>query len=413
MDGVDDPDVFALVLVQQFLAERGWQKALREVELAAGSTYYEGRAPRGSMLLEMVYKDFEHRMVESPVNEENARIQAEEDELLHGGEDDFPQSLMSNLEGLHSSNIISVVSTEQKVITGAGDGTVQCLDMEGIIHWRTPLSHGGVLSLAIKQAQRDDETLLLLGTMDGSVIVLNATSGIFLASDRPHNKYCVRSIWSPDGTQVVSCAWSGSLAIHTYSGSTVNGDDSSPTDMGMTNCTLRRLHVETYTGAVQDVEWIHEGGLVAVALKGTNYLRLFNTVTLREDRRINMNALGDDHVSFSATQLRRSPCGRFLLVSSDGPRLIMFRLSDWSQARSFYGLPIENFHQPATAWHRSGFYIFVGAAGGQLFVYHVGSSRVVATLRIHDKNVRGLHYDSERNLLVTCSFDRTVKIFQH
>lgn len=53
MDGFEDPDIFALILVQQFLAERGWDKALHEVELAAGIKYYDGRAPRGSMLLEV------------------------------------------------------------------------------------------------------------------------------------------------------------------------------------------------------------------------------------------------------------------------------------------------------------------------------------------------------------------------
>lgn len=42
-----------------------------------------------------------------------------------------------------------------------------------------------------------------------------------------------------------------------------------------------RLHVETYAAAVQDVEWIDAGRLVAVALKGSNYLRIFNTVTFK------------------------------------------------------------------------------------------------------------------------------------
>ena len=39
-----------------------------------------------------------------------------------------------------------------------------------------------------------------------------------------------------------------------------------------------------------------------------------------------MNAMGDDHVSFSASHLAVSPCRRFLLVSTDGSRIIMFRV---------------------------------------------------------------------------------------
>jgi hypothetical protein len=85
----------------------------------------------------------------------------------------------------------------------------------------------------------------------------------------------------------------------------------------------------------------------------------------------------------------------------------------WEQARNFYGLPVEKFHQPATAWHRSGMYIFAGALGGHLYIYHVGSAKVVATVKVHDKNVRGLDYDPIRNVLVTCSFDRTVKVLEN
>ena len=47
-----------------------------------------------------------------------------------------------------------------------------------------------------------------------------------------------------------------------------------------------------------------------------------------------MNALGDDHVSFSATALALSPCGHYLLVSTEGPRIIMFRVKGVSTTAS-------------------------------------------------------------------------------
>ena len=37
-----------------------------------------------------------------------------------------------------------------------------------------------------------------------------------------------------------------------------------------------------------------------------------------------MNALGDDHVSFSAAHLAASACGRLLLVSGDNGRLVVY-----------------------------------------------------------------------------------------
>ena len=43
---------------------------------------------------------------------------------------------------------------------------------------------------------------------------------------------------------------------------------------------------------------------------------------MQEVGRINMNARGDDHVSFSAAHLALT--GKYLLVSTDGPRIIMY-----------------------------------------------------------------------------------------
>ena len=46
-------------------------------------------------------------------------------------------------------------------------------------------------------------------------------------------------------------------------------------------------------------------------------------MTVVEERRINLNVVGDDFVSFSAQHLALSPDGEFVLVSTDNGRLIM------------------------------------------------------------------------------------------
>ena len=78
----------------------------------------------------------------------------------------------------------------------------------------------------------------------------------------------------------------------------------------------------------------------------------------------------------------------------------------WFQVRSIIGLPAEQFHQFSAAWHRSGHYIMAAAAHGAVCVYHLGSAKRVATVAAHTKNVRGLSYDGEHNLLLTCRWVR-------
>lgn len=59
-------------------------------------------------------------------------------------------------------------------------------------------------------------------------------------------------------------------------------------------------------------------------------------------------------------------------------------------------------------------YVYAAAAGGTCIVFHVGSGKQVSTLpQPHRANVRSMHYDAERNLLTTCSFDKAIKVYGH
>ena len=123
--------------------------------------------------------------------------------------------------------------------------------------------------------------------------------------------------------------------------------------------------------------------------------------------------------------------------------------------RSLFGLPTERFHHYSAAWHGSGRFILAGglwcaasvvdgrstagaapsddcsleesclpiclpayprpcaaASHGRVCIFQLGSARLVATVAAHAaSNVRGLCLDAPNNLLFTCSFDRTVRVF--
>jgi hypothetical protein len=121
----------------------------------------------------------------------------------------------------------------------------------------------------------------------------------------------------------------------------------------------------------------------------------------------------DDHLAVSPMRLSFSPDARHLLVALDGPRLLMLRAADWSRCRAFCGLRVAQFHNHALAWHRDGFYFYASADGAAVHVYHVGTGKVAARLEGHHRvNVRDLDVDHGRNLLATCSFDKTVVVYR-
>ena len=152
----------------------------------------------------------------------------------------------------------------------------------------------------------------------------------------------------------------------------------------------------------------------------------------------------------------------------------LYRSAGWTQLRFMVGLPIEQFHHFCAAFDASGTHVMAGgaprpapparspvpgrpptlhcclppaawppaqcsaatrgvanrhltpcapprvplcpgpaaAAHGGLAIFHVGSAKRVALLPAHARNVRGLAVDGAANLLLTCSFDRTVKVWE-
>lgn len=165
------------------------------------------------------------------------------------------------------------------------------------------------------------------------------------------------------------------------------------------------------SAAVQDVVLLPDGRTVVVGVRDSNYLVTFDLETPESRSKINMNERDDEHVSFYAQQLHVSPCGRYLLVATEGPRMFVLRIGSWQRVRSMYGLPVETFHKACVSWHGSSRWLFAAAAGGRVFVFHVGSCKEVRQLSGHKINVRDMHYDASRKLLATCSFDKTVKVW--
>ena len=118
--------------------------------------------------------------------------------------------------------------------------------------------------------------LLLAGAMDGSVTVLQADTGTVLWRHKAHAKYCVRVRWAADSRHFVSCSWDRTLCVFSHS-------------PGTDGPQCRLLKSETYLSQVQDVEFIpgaeQSNQLLAVALKSTNYLRLFDMLHLKVNHR--------------------------------------------------------------------------------------------------------------------------------
>eukprot|EP00199_Chlamydomonas_sp_CCMP681_P002158 CAMPEP_0119103270 /NCGR_PEP_ID=MMETSP1180-20130426/1744_1 /TAXON_ID=3052 ORGANISM="Chlamydomonas cf sp, Strain CCMP681" /NCGR_SAMPLE_ID=MMETSP1180 /ASSEMBLY_ACC=CAM_ASM_000741 /LENGTH=419 /DNA_ID=CAMNT_0007087725 /DNA_START=55 /DNA_END=1314 /DNA_ORIENTATION=+ len=411
------PDTFAQLIVQQWLSDNGHRQALTALEKEIGLLWDEDKLDRGGILMDLVWSHMESTSDDSPTDVHGA----EEESLLRGGTGDYPQVVMHTIEGVHPTSVVCVrlLPGRDEVLTGSGDGIVRRVGFDASLFWATPVGSGGALCLDLHphltsaswdQAEAGGVSSCLpchvvaVGSMDGSLSLLHAYTGQLLASDRSHLKYVVRVAWAGDGQHLVTCSHDQSVGIHWVE--VPQGGSDAPRAI---ITTVRKVE---YLAAVQDVAFLPDGVSLCVAVRDTNYLRVLSFQHPESaERLVNLNKGGDDHVSFFPRHLVPSPCGRFLLVSTDTERMLVLRTSDWTHTKYvLYSSPTQQFHQPAAAWHKDSHYVMVSSVGGQVWVYHVGSGKVVAKIPVHKVNVRDIHYEKERNLLITCSFDKTVQV---
>lgn len=68
------------------------------------------------------------------------------------------------------------------------------------------------------------------------------------------------------------------------------------------------------------------------------YLHVF------QKTKLNMNANGDDHVSFSAMDINATPDGRYYLVSTDKDRMILYKYGSSAHVRSISAVTVALLH---------------------------------------------------------------------
>ncbi|KAF5828188.1 WD40-repeat-containing domain protein [Dunaliella salina] len=424
-----DPDHLALLYVQQFLQERSYFKALRALEEDSGLLYDETKLEKGGELMQLVWQHMERSLQDCPEQNEHAQEHAEDEAMLQSeGAHDFPQAVVSSIEGAHSANILCVklIPGQDEVLTGAGDGCVRRISFGAQTAWTSHLGGGGVLCVDLHPKHASGpatqttlkgplhEHLCAAGSMDGCVRLIDTEAGACVAFCRSHSKYAGGLTWVGDRA-CVSVSYDHSVVVHHFEGGAAGHEHA--TGSGELLTIIRRVE---FASVVQHVAALHDGHTVVIAVRDSCFLRILDTRDKEKSEMtmVNINAAGDNHVSFFPCHVAVSPCGRLLLVSTNKGRLLVLRqrgasCHSWRHCPTlgFMQLAVENFHNFSATWHSDSCHVFAAAAGAQVWVYHVGTGKVASKLNLHKINVRGMDFDGHR--LVTCSFDRTVKVLTH
>ncbi|CAJ0902476.1 15829_t:CDS:1, partial [Entrophospora sp. SA101] len=157
-----------------------------------------------------------------------------------------------------------------------------------------------------------------------------------------------------------------------------------------------KVHSILFGGNVESFCFLPDNQYIIVGVRNDNYLHYINLLNNFEDKKYNMNANGDDWVSFTPMDISPSPNndGKYLLVSTDDEngKIMLFRTHSAQQIYNYYDDISDNrkFTNPNHCWHPSGKYFFAYGVDSIIRIFDVVTNKVVVKLHGHKNLVRGL-----------------------
>uniref|UniRef100_A0A7S4FC46 Uncharacterized protein n=1 Tax=Chrysotila carterae TaxID=13221 RepID=A0A7S4FC46_CHRCT len=390
-----DEDTLQLLL--QGLAESGYSYALSVLQQEANCQYDPNRFPPAEL---------SRRLAGSASATKSATLgQAENPELslLSPGEDDYVQQQIRCLDSFHAGNVTCVRwAPDGRLISGSADRSF-CVSTGAL--GDSPESvrvaaNAAILSLDVHPVSN----LLLVSTMDGSVMLYSiaAAKPLLLQNWRNHIKYVNSVRWQPYSSQPLFASCSFDESVHVYR----------PAESAEVAGSYELLQRLQCGGVVEAICWANSGTALAAAVRGEYRLHIFTGGAL-ERRTLNLNENGDERHSFTILALDASPDDRWLAAHADVGFVIILCLKTGKQMRRLYGPKGDGFNRPVQAWHPSGKYFYTSnaEAAGPLLVWDVASERIKTELRGHTALVRDMHNHPSMNVLASCGFDRTIRIW--
>ena len=416
-------------MVLQFLSENGYPDTLKALEEESGVTYTRSILKTGSVLMNIVQQHEDLREAEAYLSKDtkdkgSLKIDAAKDPELCAQPSGrlISETPVCTYSKAHKANVLAVCIDPVKgaehplVISSSTDRTVAASSLwvgkkeeeeeeekeggsvEGNVAEGEPLWRTNVESPGISMDWSAEADCVVVGTMIGAVFVINARTGEIVQRMDDHQKYVIDAKWV-DGSRFVTASHDHRLFYYARDAP---------------DAPFARVHEWLFSDCVESVV-VRDAQHVIVSVRNDCFLHEINLENGEANPTyLNMNALGDDYVSFNALHLELSPSKKYVLVSNDKNRIIAYDLSrDGVLVRNFYGAVNDELSQPRTAWDPSGQYIYSTSQDGNIYAWEVCSEKIVAKFAPHKKIIRTLAFSPIYNLLVTGSYDKTLKVFTY
>lgn len=327
----------------------------------------------------------------------------EEGTISRIGDDIYVDTMWKSYDQMHTNNILCVRFNPEgnRILTTSSDRTLK------IWNWETgevaiQYEAGVVISC---DWHPNNPNRVVFGTLDCRVLVLDfdyssgKTVEVF-QSKADHTSHVLRVKWHPTGAYFMSCSSDHTVLLF------------KPLES-----TYERIRTFVLDNAVEAIEFNNEGtGLVVAAREADSLYWIDHKQTEVLSRPLSTETMLQEtrstEATFSILDLKFSKSGNYLLAATDGERVIAYVRDSAVIARNFYGMQNDKSSQPKVCWNTTDKYIYVTSAlDNAVYVYDVCCEKNVTQLKGHTALVRDIARHPTKEILATCSYDKSVKIW--
>ncbi|PRP84304.1 hypothetical protein PROFUN_07605 [Planoprotostelium fungivorum] len=390
-----------LYIIQQYLSDNGLVDTLATLQSESGQKYRPSSSALGGILETMIF-DHRQKILSKQLEATESTKEDVDEALLERGDKTFAKEKVREWSP-HTSNILSVSFSKEigstMLASGSTDKTFRLSDYSTgeVVHEFSGVHNAAVISIDYNPVPSLGH-LLLTGTMDGSHCVVDTRNKSVVQYFRDHKKYVVVTKWHPSGLLFATGSHDHTVNLYRLKDQSLTSQE----PFELIEKIPFNLNVET-------IAFTPDGARMYVGIRDSNYLQIFDLNNGNVKTKFNMNAAGDDHVSFSAVHMMFSPTDpQYLLVATDRSRSILYREGESVPVRNFWGANNDLYSNPRCAWHHSGRYVYTDH---DVHCWEVSNQTAVSRMKGHTSIVRDLTHHGTENLLATCSFDKTVKLW--
>ena len=391
-------------LIHQFLSDQGYQKTLESFKLECPQVK---SMPVGKSLLTLVqemldceagstmYSFMTHIYI---LNRNNPSIPSIEPVKQL----EFPKSNVASTLLSCPAPIISISTLQMensRLLTSSTDKIIRLWNLET----RQVMHSINLDAISLTLTVHPLTNQFLSTCMDGSCHLIESESLQILQSFKNHSKYVVASVFSPDGHWMITGSHDKMVQIYTRDEQDEVGN--------------YKLYESLYfKGAIESLCLINcesSNGIQTLVVAVRNDHQLY-TVLIKDQSTAqiqshNMNANGDDWVSFTALNISSSPCGTYLLLITDTPsgRILVYETKTWKKIQDIWGnLKIDRFSNPRGLWITNHHYIIADDEGCLTYM-DISCHERIGHVSLHNGPIRSL--SRLNNTIFTGSFDKMVK----